>query len=96
MASAAVEHLHERELRNDARRESLALFGLCSPALLLVFVVMVIPVAWLFWLSFVGNDGHLSLANYQRMLASKYYVRVVAQLALVQVLHGSARHYGLG
>ncbi len=63
-------------LRRDALRERLVLFGLCSPALLLVLVIMVIPVGWLFWISFVGEDGGFSLENYQRMIASKSYARI--------------------
>jgi putative spermidine/putrescine transport system permease protein/spermidine/putrescine transport system permease protein len=65
-----------KALRRAAQRERLALFGLCSPALLLVLIVMVIPVGWLFWLSFIGADGHFSLENYQRMIASKSYARI--------------------
>lgn len=63
-------------LRRNAARERLALFGLCSPALALVLVIVVIPVCWLFWLSFVGENGGLSLENYRRMLASRSYVQV--------------------
>jgi ABC-type spermidine/putrescine transport system permease subunit I len=64
-----------RELADDARRERLALLGLTSPALLLVLVIMAIPVGWLFWLSFIGDDGALTLEHYQRMVASKSYAR---------------------
>lgn len=63
-------------LRRDARQERLALLGLCSPALLLVLVVMVVPVGWLFWLSFIGEDGVFGWENYQRMLDSKSYARI--------------------
>jgi putative spermidine/putrescine transport system permease protein/spermidine/putrescine transport system permease protein len=63
-------------LRRDSLLERLRLLGLCSPALLLVLVVMVVPVLWLFWLSFVGDDGSLSLENYQRMIDSKSYARI--------------------
>ena len=62
-------------LRRDAQRERLALFGLCSPALLLVLVIMVIPVGWLFWISFLGDDGSFSLEHYHRMVKSKSYAR---------------------
>ena len=62
-------------LRRDARRERMALFGLCSPALLLVLVIMVIPVGWLFWISFLGDDGSFSLEHYHRMVKSKSYAR---------------------
>ena len=36
-------------LKADARRESLALLALCSPGLLLVCVIIVLPIGWLFW-----------------------------------------------
>ena len=62
-------------LRADARRERWALFGLASPAVLLVMIVMVLPVGWLFWLSFTGDDGSFSLEHYQRMVDSKSYAR---------------------
>ncbi len=73
MAAAAT---HADDLRRDARREQLALFGLASPALLLVMVVLVIPVGWLFYLSFIGADGSFSLENYERMFDSKSYRRI--------------------
>ena len=63
-------------LRRDAFRERLALFGLCSPALLIVLVILVIPVGWLFYLSFIGADGSFSLENYERMIARKSYMRI--------------------
>src|SRR3546814_16155848 len=65
-----------KELKRDALKERLALFGLCSPSLLLVLVIMIIPVGWLFWLSFVGEDGGFSLENYQRMIDSSSYLEI--------------------
>ncbi len=63
-------------LRRDERLERLALFGLSSPALLLILVVLVIPVGWLFYVSFVGADGQFSLENYDRMIQSSSYARI--------------------
>ncbi|HUS53300.1 MAG TPA: ABC transporter permease [Thermohalobaculum sp.] len=68
--------LHAEGLRRDAFRERLALFGLCSPALTLIMVILVIPVGWLFYVSFIGADGQFSLENYDRMLTSKSYARI--------------------
>jgi putative spermidine/putrescine transport system permease protein/spermidine/putrescine transport system permease protein len=68
--------LHAEGLKRDAFRERLALFGLCSPALTLVMVILVIPVGWLFYVSFIGADGQFSLENYDRMLTSKSYGRI--------------------
>jgi len=74
---AAAELHNSRGLRNDARAERLALFALVSPALILVLVVLVVPVGWLFWLSFVGSDGSFSLENYSRMIDSPSYGRIL-------------------
>ncbi|MGB3275084.1 MAG: ABC transporter permease [Castellaniella sp.] len=73
-------------LRRQTLKERLAFAGLCSPALLLVLVIMVIPMAWLFWLSFVGENGHFSLENYQRMLASSSYIQVFRLTFEVSIL----------
>lgn len=78
--------LHEDGLRRDARRERLALFGLSSPALLLVLVILVIPVGWLFYLSFVDASGEFSLENYQRMIDSKAYGRILRTTFEVSLL----------
>ncbi|MFI4988906.1 MAG: ABC transporter permease [Alphaproteobacteria bacterium] len=56
--------------------ERLALFGLAAPALVLVLLTMVIPVAWLFWLSFLADDGSLSLENYRRLIEQASYARI--------------------
>lgn len=63
-------------LERDARRERLALLGLCSPALMLVMVVLIVPVGWLFYVSFIGADGGFSLENYERMVNRKSYLRI--------------------
>lgn len=65
-----------RGLARDAMRERLALFGLCSPALILVLVILVVPTAWLTWVSFLGADGTFSLENYERMIERKSYARI--------------------
>ena len=58
------------------RREQLTLIGLTSPALICIFLVIFIPVGWLFSLSFLSTDGSLSLENYQKMIEYKSYARV--------------------
>ena len=63
-------------LRRDEWLERLKLFGLASPALLLVLVILVIPVGWLFYVSFIGADGAFSMENYERMIKRKSYVRI--------------------
>jgi len=73
-------------LRWDDRLERMRLFGLSSPALLLVLLVLVIPVGWLFAVSFIGEGGQLSLENYQRMLDSKAYYRIFVTTFQVSIL----------
>ena len=73
-------------LKRDDYLERLKLFGLCSPAVLLVFVIMIIPVGWLFWLSFIGDDGGFTLEHYQRMIDSKSYARIFVTTFKVSVV----------
>ncbi len=65
------------ELRRDAARERMMLFSLSFPALALVVLTMVIPVGWLFSLSFYDDDGQLSLVNYQRLIEQPSYGRIL-------------------
>ena len=62
-------------LRRDALIERLALFSLTGPALLLVATVMLVPVGWLFWLSFLNDAGGFSPEHYLRMLSHPSYER---------------------
>ncbi len=72
----AVTDLNAAGLRRDGRLERLKLFGLSSPALLLVLVILVVPVGWLFYVSFIGADGTFSMENYERMIKRKSYARI--------------------
>ena len=89
-------------LRRDAAAERLALFSLSLPALALVVVTMVLPVGWLFWLSFLADDGSLSLVNYQRLVVQPSYARILlatfeisALATLLCVLFGYPLAYAL-
>ena len=72
----AVTDINAGGLRQDERLERWRLFGLSSPALVLVMVILVIPVGWLFYVSFVGADGTFSMENYERMIKRKSYARI--------------------
>ena len=78
--------LHAVELRRDERRERWALLGLSAPALLLVVITMVLPVAWLFGLSFLADDGSLTLEHYRRMVEQPSYARTFATTFKVSLL----------
>jgi putative spermidine/putrescine transport system permease protein/spermidine/putrescine transport system permease protein len=41
-----------------------------------VLVLLVIPVGWLFYVSFLGPDGSFTLENYERMIERKSYARI--------------------
>lgn len=84
-AGMAADSENADGLRRDAFRERLALFGLCSPAILIVLVILVIPVGWLFYLSFVGADGSFSLENYARMIERKSYSRIFQTTFVVSI-----------
>jgi ABC-type spermidine/putrescine transport system permease subunit I len=64
------------ELQAHERSERWSLLGLTSPAIVMVLVIMVLPVGWLFYLSFIGSEGTFSMENYTRMLESKAYGRI--------------------
>ena len=68
--------LNEIGLRTDERLERLTLFGLSSPALLMLLILLVLPVGWLFYMSFIGANGEFSLENYERMINRKSYARI--------------------
>ena len=70
------EHVNEAVLKNLDRKENFTLFGLTAPYVLLVFFLIIIPVGWLFYMSFIGRDGSFSIENYERMLKSKSYIRI--------------------
>jgi len=67
---------NEHGLRSDENRERWMVLGLCGPALFLIIIVMVVPVGWLFWLSFIGAEGSFSWENYERLWQSKSYARI--------------------
>ena len=68
--------LNAKKLRSAERRETITILALSLPAIIAVCVVIVIPVGWLFSLSFLDNSGQLSLVNYQKMIEYKSYMRV--------------------
>ena len=81
-----TEDLNADKLRAAERRENLTIFALSLPALIAVLVVIVIPVGWLFSLSFLDSSGQLSLVNYQKMIEYKSYARVFKTTFNVSIL----------
>lgn len=73
--AVARSDLNAVELSADERRERRTSELLSLPAVLLVTGLVVIPVGWLFYLSFVGEGGY-TIANYSRMWSNLSYIEV--------------------
>ena len=71
-----VDHVNKSALEKLDRNERFKLFGLTLPYMGLVSCLILVPIGWLFYLSFVGRDGSFSFENYTRMLDSKAYIRI--------------------
>jgi|TARA_B110000093_G_scaffold179256_1_gene219153 putative spermidine/putrescine transport system permease protein/spermidine/putrescine transport system permease protein len=82
----SVESLNEKSLRAQDVQEQRLLLSLATPAVLAVIAIVVIPVGWLFYLSFTGSDGQLSLVNYQKMIEYKSYARTFVTTFEVSIL----------
>lgn len=84
MSAAPTTARNAAALTSQARLEKGRLISLTLPALLLVGCVVLIPIGWLFYLSFVGPDG-FTLINYERLFHPSYYVTLSTtfQLAIV-------------
>ena len=86
MTIVEMEKPNERGLQQVAANERLTFFGLTLPYLLMVTALIVIPVGWLFYLSFIGRDGSLSFENYERMMKSKAYIRIFLTTFQISIL----------
>ena len=86
MTIVDIEKPNERGLQQVAANERVTFFGLTLPYLLMVTALIVIPVGWLFYLSFIGRDGSLSFENYERMMKSKAYIRIFLTTFKISIL----------
>lgn len=68
--------LNAKSLEQDRRNEDWSMIKLALPALIVVTILMVAPIAWLLSLSFVGADGQLSLENYTRLFSEGSYIQM--------------------
>jgi putative spermidine/putrescine transport system permease protein/spermidine/putrescine transport system permease protein len=79
----------DADLRRSARQRTLLLLALAVPAGALIVALMVVPVGWLFWLSFVDPAGGLTLEHYQRIFTARTYLTsftVTFQISLLVTL----------
>lgn len=70
-AGGTASGANEDALRRQAHGERQSMLALTLPALLLVGFVVLIPIGWLFWLSFIDKSG-FTLVHYQRLLHPTY------------------------
>ncbi len=82
----ASEMPNEAALHRDGVREQWQLLSLATPAILVIAAIILIPVCWLFYLSFVGSDGAYSLEHYQKMIEYKSYARTFVTTFQVSIL----------
>ena len=73
---ALAEPENAGELRRDDRREQWSILSLVIPAMITIVLIILIPLSWLFYLSFLGDDGGFSLENYVKMTQYKSYYRI--------------------
>ncbi len=89
MSTSSLSHhepgVNEQALNRQAKNEKRWLMSLALPAIIAIVAVIVIPVGWLFYLSFVGGDGQFSLENYQKMIKYKSYIRAFTTTFQVSV-----------
>ena len=86
MTIVEMEKPNEKGLQQVAANERLTFFGLTLPYLIMVTALIVIPVGWLFYLSFIGRDGSVSFENYERMMKSKAYIRIFLTTFKISIL----------
>lgn len=74
------------DLLADARAEKRGLFLLTLPALLFVVVLLLMPTGWLFWLSLIDANGHLTADNYTRIWAEGAYFDIFVTTFQISLL----------
>lgn len=87
MSAAPTTALNREALKRDARVEQINMLALSAPALLLVAGVVLLPVGWLFWLSFKGPDG-FTFANYVRLINPNYGLTLLTTFQLAFLVTG--------
>jgi ABC-type spermidine/putrescine transport system permease subunit I len=86
VTKATTEGLNENKLKVQGIREQRMLLSLATPAIVAITLIIVIPIGWLFYLSFVGKAGDFSLEHYQKMIEYKSYARVFLTTFKVSIL----------
>jgi len=80
-----ADNVNVRPLALVARRERLLMIGLFSPAFLLMATFVVLPIAWLFYLSFVDN-AQFSTVHYSRMIEYSSYYKILLTTLRISII----------
>lgn len=75
----------ERAIRRARWRAAATKVAVCAPAFGLVFVIVIVPIGWLFFLSFRDSDG-FTLRHYARMLNNPGYAMSLETTLLASAL----------
>jgi len=75
------------ELKAQARVETLRLGCLTLPGVLLIGVIVLAPIAWLFWLS-LRNPNGFTLEHYERLLHPSYLISLQTTFELSFLVTG--------
>lgn len=70
-------------LESERRSEDRAMLGLSAPALAIVVILMVSPIAWLLSLSFVEQDGSFGFHNYRLFFSEPAYVQMFVNTFII-------------
>lgn len=73
---SAIERVNADALHLDEVRERRRILGLSLPSLAVIALILVLPIVWLFGLSFAGSDGSLSWEHYERLYRRSYYLKI--------------------
>ncbi|HDR8963126.1 TPA: ABC transporter permease [Burkholderia vietnamiensis] len=73
--------------RRYQRREDRAMLCLMMPALAVVVILLVVPLAWLSWQS-IHEDGGLTFANYRRVFSGTYLDTFLLTFKLSAIVTG--------
>lgn len=68
------------------RRDTLGLALLIVPGLFVIALLLIVPVGWLFVLSFVGKSGAVSFENYARLTESVYVITFTTTFEIAAIV----------
>ncbi len=67
--------LNGEALTRDGAAENRRLLMLCAPGLMLAFLLLCVPVGWLFWFSVIDEAGQFTAENYSRIWGGGAYLQ---------------------